>query len=249
MNKKYIYIANWKSYFTYRQANDWMTINKNALATLAKREHIAICPSFESLSTIRDNLNHTNIKLGAQNCSAHNAGAFTGQILIESLKELGCDYCIIGHPEVQRLCTESADILAQKIQKLLHFQITPILCIGETAQDYELSRGAQSIRHPLEPILTHISKQQDLHTLAIAYEPLWAINSNSTPPSSYIQSQLEEIDRLCKRIIPQFTCLKLYGGGVDETNTRQFKNIDILDGFLIGRASTDFQKLQKIVEL
>ncbi|CAN5211617.1 triose-phosphate isomerase [soil metagenome] len=192
----------------------------------------------------------TEILLGAQNCSAHAPGAYTGQVLIESLKQLSCSYCIIGHAEVQQLCPENAQVLAAKAIRLIENGICPILCIGESAQDYELSRGSKKLDELLIPffeILHNADLQQK--KLCIAYEPLWAINSNSTPTPDYIAKQLEHIKTLHLHSIPELVCLKLYGGGVDETNTREFKNIDALDGFLIGRASTDFQKLQKIVEL
>jgi triosephosphate isomerase len=247
-NKNYLYIANWKNYFTYQQANRWTSTHKDALFTLAANNTIAICPSFEALSSINSLIGQTAIKLGAQNCSAHNAGPFTGQVLIESLKELGCTYCIIGHPEVQKSCPENIEHLAKKAERLLEHGITPLLCIGETAQDYELSHGCDKIRIALESFCASLPPNQiDHNVIGIAYEPLWAINSNSTPPIGYIENQLRLTKEVCSHMAPNYRFLILYGGGIDETNIREFKNSDIFDGFLIGRASTDFQKLQKIV--
>ena len=246
--KKYLYVANWKNYFTYHQANNWISSHHDALATLAANNTIVICPSFEALSSINVLIGQTNIKLGAQNCSSHNVGPFTGHVLIESLKELGCSYCIIGHPEVQKVCSENLEQLAKKAERLLEYGITPLVCIGETAQDYELSHGDDKIRIALESFCDSLPTKGMVHTtIGIAYEPLWAVNSDSTPPVAYIEDQLRLAKEVCTRMAPNYTFLFLYGGGIDETNVREFKNIDILDGFLIGRASTDFQKLQKIV--
>lgn len=247
--KDFLYIANWKNYFTLNHAQAWACSNKSPLSTLAEANKIVVCPSLEAMTTIGQMIKETPILLGAQNCSANNCGAFTGQVLAESLQQIGCSYCIIGHPETQRVCPENPQILGQKINQLWDHKITPLLCIGESAQDYELSHGALAIQNRLQPILEQLTSTKSHHTLGIAYEPLWAINSQTTPPFEYIEKQLAHIDSLCTKIIPQLSYLKLYGGGVDETNARQFKNIDILDGFLIGRASTDFQKLQKIVGL
>lgn len=248
-HKKYLYVANWKNYFTYDQANYWVSTHKDALGTLAANNTLVICPSFEALSAINSLIRQTTIKLGAQNCSAHNTGAFTGQVLIESLKELDCSHCIIGHPEVQKVCPESFQDLSKKAVALLSKGITPLVCIGETAQDYELDRGADTIRISLEKFCDSLPNETMEHTIiGIAYEPLWAINSDNTPPIAYIKDQLHLAKEVCSRMAPNYTFLFLYGGGIDETSVREFKNIDILDGFIIGRASTDFQKLQKIVE-
>lgn len=246
--KKYLYVANWKNYYTYHQANSWISNHYDALETLAANHEIVICPSFEALSSINILISQTHIKLGAQNCSAHNAGAFTGQVLIESLKELDCSYCIIGHPEAQKACPETFEQLAKKAKRLLEYRITPLICIGETAQDYELSHGSDKIRIALESFCASLpTHQMDHNIIGIAYEPLWAVNSNSTPPIGYIENQLRLAKEACSRMRPNYNFRFLYGGGIDETNIREFKNSDILDGFLIGRASTDFQKLQKIV--
>lgn len=249
-HKKFLYVANWKSYFTFSQANKWISDHKQALSTLAAHNTMVICPSFEALNSINSALSQSNIQLGAQNCSAHSAGAFSGQVLIESLKELGCNYCIIGHPEVQAVCPESFTDLSKKAVALLQHGITPLVCIGETSQDYELGRSADSIRIKLEQFCDSLPpKTENNGTICIAYEPLWAINSATTPPPSYIEQQLKIAKETCAHQAPDYTFIYLYGGGVDETNVREFKNIDALDGFLIGRSSTDFQKLQKVVEL
>lgn len=244
--KKFIYVANWKSYFTYNQANSWITSHKQALSTLAVHNTIIICPSLEALASVSSLIAQTNINLGAQNCSAHNAGPFSGQVLIESLKELDCSYCIIGHPEVQAVCPESFTQLSKKAAALLQHGITPIVFISETAQDYELARGADTIRIKLEQFCDSLPAQKKgKATICVAYEPLWAVNSASTPPITYIEQQLNSARQVCTRTAPDYTFLFLYGGGIDETNIRAFKNCDPIDGFLIGRASTDFQKLQK----
>lgn len=247
-NKKFLYVANWKNYFTYQQATSWIKTHNVALATLSQHHTLVFCPSFESLYMVGQYSINTPLKLGAQNCSAHRAGAFTGLVLVESLKELGCSYCIIGHSEVQKICPESFQELAKKAIRLLEFGITPLLCIGESAQDYELSRGPDVLRRGIESFCDALpTTKQPNNTIGIAYEPLWAVNSNATPPTDYLETQLMHIKNICSAY-PGYNFLILYGGGIDETNVQQFKNIEVLDGLLIGRASTDFQKLQKIVE-
>lgn len=245
---KFVYVANWKAYFTPNQAYQWAKSHKEALGTLSKNSPIIICPSFDALSIVAQEIKGTPTYLAAQDCSAHHAGPYTGQVLSTSLKEIGCTYCIIGHSEVRQEYHETPAQIAAKACLLLDNGITPIICIGETAHDYDLNRGAQAIEQQLTPILTAIKKENHaLKTIAIGYEPLWAIGTSIVPKSSYLAQQLEAIKRLCNQHLPDYQALLLYGGSIDETNALTFKNIPLLDGILIGHASTDFQKLQKIV--
>ena len=104
------------------------------------------------------------------------------------------------------------------------------------------------IEQQLEPLLGGLkSYKGEFKTIAIGYEPLWAIGNGSTPSTEYISSQLEVIKRIVNQHIPDYKTALLYGGGVNEANALKFKSIPHLDGLMIGGASTDFQKLQKIV--
>jgi triosephosphate isomerase len=246
--KNLFYICSWKAYLSFNQAREYIVQNKSALATLGKDFQIIICASFDVLSTLSNELKGTGISLGAQDCSAHKAGPYTGQVLATSLKEIGCTYCIIGHSEVRKEYQETTPTIAQKALRLLEQSIIPIICIGESAKEYDLNLGTQVVEQQLEPLLTTIKSHKSLFkTIAIGYEPIWAIGNGGTPSAEYLSTQLEVIKRLLNQHIPEYKTLILYGGSVNETNALKFKNIPLLDGVLIGGASTDFQKLQKIV--
>lgn len=250
MNKQFLYITNWKAYFTFNQAHQWVQKNKTALATLAKNNTIIICPSFDALAIVSPVLQEAGVTVGAQNCSEHAAGAYTGQVLIQSLKEIGCTYCFVGHSEVRAELHETTQQIAIKAVLLLQAGITPIICIGESAKDYEIARGTQVIEEQLAPVLQNIVTQNTTHkTIVIGYEPLWAIGNSSMLPADYLNKQLETIKHIVHTITPSYNTPVLYGGGVNAANIRTFKDNPLLDGVLFGHASTDFQILEKIVLL
>ncbi len=243
----FVYIANWKAYFTFNQAKNWISTHKQQLQTLGQNHSIIICPSFDALTMAAHELKETPLTIAAQDCSAHHPGAYTGQVLAASLAQIGCAYTIIGHSETKNECPENNDAIATKALLLLMNSITPIICIGETEQDYEQQRGIAVLEDQLISPLTAIAKNQLGNRIIIGYEPLWAIGNNQIPPQEYLITCLETIKRLCASYAPHYSSLVLYGGSVDETNIRFFKDLSILDGVLIGHASTDFQKFEKIV--
>ena len=101
MNIPYTLIANWKMYFSFNQSVQWIKINKDQLSQACKQRNnqLIICPSFESLYAVKQELGNSSMSLGAQDCSNHEQGAYTGQTSAKSLAEIGCSYCIIGHSE------------------------------------------------------------------------------------------------------------------------------------------------------
>lgn len=244
--KKFIYIANWKAYLSNTQAHDYARTHQAALATLAKTHTMVICPSYDALSLMYSELKESQIALGGQNCSAHKAGPYTGQILAESLAQIGCGYCIVGHTEVRKECPESSALIAAQLSRLLENNITPILCIGESSNEYESSVTTQVLEQQLSP-LNQIKALVQGKTIAIAYEPLWTIQSNSIPQMDYLQQQVNTIKRILAQSIPLAEPLIFYGGNVNEFTIKPLKDSGLLNGVLIGRASTDFQKFQKIV--
>ena len=145
--------------------------------------------------------------------------------MAESLKQIGCQYCIIGHSEVQTEYHESIDTIAKEATTLLDHGIIPIICVGETAQDYEIDRGVQAIEEQLCPVFSAISKKErNGYQLAVAYEPLWTISSGSIPTPEYLKQQITLIQQLAAQIVPQYTCSILYGGSVDEVTIGAFNH-------------------------
>lgn len=230
MNAKiFLYVANWKMYFTHEQAIAWVKEHENELGLLAHQHTLVLCPSFIALQGMARELEKKSILVGAQECSAQTTGAYTGQIDAASLQQVGCRYCIIGHSE-QRAITNDYDV-TQKACRLLENAITPIICISEVTPEQ------------LDPVV-HVRNIFATQEIIIAYEPLWAIGSGTAATQDHVR----DVFRTIKNFLGSSQNYKLlYGGSVNATNCAQFKHIELLDGFLIGKASTDFASLHSII--
>lgn len=248
MQKAYYYIANWKMYFSYLQAIAWYNDNKNQLQQLADASAaLIICPSYDSLAYIAQLTKSSPVLLGAQNCSEHLQGAFTGQISAQSLKEIGINYCIIGHSEVRTACQDTNKQLKQKLQHLIEQNIIPLFCIGESLEEYHTSTTHRSLEKQLEPIFELLNNRSISTPFFIAYEPLWAIGTGVVAHNEHIISVLAAVKKIMKTCKEFHQFRFLYGGTVTSGTISELKKIENLDGFLIGKASTDFQELKKIV--
>ncbi len=247
MRKNYYYIANWKMYFSYAQALAWCNENNDQLMQLANNNRIILCPSYDSLATVRHEISGMSLSLGAQNCSEHLRGAYTGQISAQSLKEIGVSHCIIGHSETRTYYGDSNKSLLQKLKRLIEQEIIPIFCIGESLAEYKDNGTQACIQRQLEPIIDIYGNDAISMPCFIAYEPIWAIGTGVVAQSGHIRQVLAIVrDRIkvCKSF-DRF--LYIYGGTVTSQTVSELKQIEFLDGFLIGNASTNFQELKKIV--
>jgi triosephosphate isomerase (TIM) len=238
--KNFTYIANWKMYLTFNEQINFVNINKEFL----RKNNIIICPSFLALDRIKNDLN-TNLQVGAQNCSEFEFGAHTGEISALSLKEINCSYCIVGHSE-QRANGETDEKISLKVKALLKNNITPIICIGESLYEYENRKTEDVLIRQINTFATAIKDQEFI----IAYEPTWSIGTDLTPSQTQISNIATLIrDTLTGHYFQREKFKIVYGGSVSGQSIKILKEIEALDGFLIGRASTDSQELKKVVEL
>lgn len=247
----YTIIGNWKMYFTFKQALNWLRSAKSELDQVCQKSgnSLILCPSFESLYSINLELKDSQIELGAQDCSNYLQGAYTGQISARSLSEIGCSYCIVGHSERRAYQREQNEEIAQKVKLLLESTISPILCIGESKQEYEAGKTEEILKNQLKPITESLPSQSSKIPFYIAYEPIWAIGTGVTPENSYLEKIFTLIKTITKQWPNKDSIHLLYGGSVNAQTCESLKNISTIEGFLIGKASTDFQELKKIVSL
>ena len=238
---KLLYAANWKMYLSATQEISYFEQYKKDFEELVNSGTIAIFPSFISLPIIALKTKNSSLSVGAQDCSFATDGAYTGQISASTLAELNCMYCIVGHSE-QRALGLTNEQIVQKILRLYESTITPILCVGETQQEYAHGSQEQAIKRQLEPIITAI-KNNKVFDLVIAYEPVWAIGTNTTPTNA----QIEQIFNLITSMMQSspVRLRVLYGGSVTQQTVHQLKGIPGLGGFLIGHASINFQEFKK----
>jgi triosephosphate isomerase len=216
-------------------------------STVNQHGEIVVCPSFcflDFVDTQKAMIADNALKLGAQDCSQFIEGAYTGEVAATYLKDVGCQYGIVGHPERRKLFHENDHIVLAKAKNLLANGITPIICIGSTENQLNVADECTYITKQINFFLRNFEKKD---IFIFAYEPSHAIGTNVVPA---IQS-IKEIASIIKMIICNFDFEKksliLYGGSVDENSIKSLKTVHEIDGFLIGRASIDFQKLKNII--
>jgi len=230
-----IFVANWKSYLSNNSAKNWIHTHRERLVQIALKNSIIICPDATCLAYAIEKLSPA-VHIGGQNCSEYQPGAHTGEISAQSLKEVGAQFCIIGHSETRKANSETADCIAQKALRLQDAGITPIICIGENYQNDLLT------------ILPTLKKTtQPLSSCFFAFEPESAIGTNILLPEQSLKESLATIKSLINTTLFDTKTALLYGGSVSSTTIQSLKKISEIDGFLLGRASLDFQELENIV--
>ncbi|MFA6184100.1 MAG: triose-phosphate isomerase [Parcubacteria group bacterium] len=215
-----------------------------------KNVKLIICPPFIHLETFRKKIDLAKVSLGAQNIHQEASGRFTGEISAPMVKNFGGDYVIIGHSERRNYFNEDNEIINKKIKISLKNGLTPIICIGETANERINGEIKNVISKQLMEGLQDISKTK-FSQIIIAYEPVWAIGSGKVPTSDEImearilmQKILADKFDLTFDKMPQI----IYGGSVD---TKDIKEVCInsgMNGVLVGGESLHVESFIKIAE-
>jgi triosephosphate isomerase (TIM) len=247
--KPYTLVANWKMFFSYNQALEWCQQHKQDLIALTTKHSFIVCPSYDVVATLSKLFAESSVKIGAQNCSEYSHGAYTGQVSAQSLNELGARYCIIGHSEVRTALCETNDKLFHKMEQLVAHSLIPIFCIGETKEEHEQKITHKKIEQQLEPLLRLLRLSTKPLQCLIAYEPIWAIGTGIVADNDHISLALTHIKKLLEPYKNTHTFSLLYGGAVTGDTLGELIKIRELEGFLVGKAGTNFQVLKKIVSL
>ena len=237
--------GNWKMNCTVEEAEAFFKHFK-----LQKKEGVEmlICPPFTDLPLTNFFLARTSVHWGAQNVYPEEKGAFTGEISPAMLKGLGCSYVICGHSERREILGESDEFIARKVKAVKEHGMTPILCVGETAEERKNGQTEERIASEIRSALWGIDKK-DVGSLVIAYEPIWAIGSGkaATPEDALEVCTLirEKIGKIFTPDIARKVRI-LYGGSVNEKNAASF-NLSGIDGVLVGGASLKADTFAAIV--
>lgn len=240
--------GNWKMYKTTAEAKAFA----EEFSKLYKDTDVraAICAPFTQLVALKEAFAGTNVKLGAQNVHFEDEGAFTGEISVEMLKEIGVDYCIIGHSERRECFAETDKTVNLKLKKLFSSsEIIPILCVGENLSEREAGNAFDVVEEQLKADLEGIDKA-DVSKLVIAYEPIWAIGTGKTATPEQAGEMCAHIRNIIEKLYDEDTCDSViiqYGGSVKPENASEIMNMDEIDGALVGGASLDASKFIKIV--
>ncbi|HBS48046.1 TPA: hypothetical protein DEO28_02455 [Candidatus Dependentiae bacterium] len=251
MDKKYIVVSNWKMNKCINDALTFCTSNLESLIKISETEPVSIilCPSFLGLYPLIKIFKDTSIKIGSQDCSSHLKGSYTGQISAECLHEISCDFCIIGHNERRKYNNEKDEEIVQKFFHLINFDINPILCIGETKEQFETKQTFKILEEQLKHVLELFNSNFVKKTLTpcISYEPTWSIGTGDIPDKKHLEVVFAWLANICKKNASMSQVKLLYGGSVSEDSIDMIKKINFIDGFLIGNKSLEFESFVKII--
>lgn len=242
---KYTYIANWKMNLSYAESIDYSIHNQHQLKALSQDGNIILCPSFVALAPIIEIFKNSTVSIGAQTCSEYQSGSYTGEVSAQSLAEMGVTHCFVGHSERRIYFRETTDKIIKKTNLLLENNIQPIICIGETQEQFEQNATLTILTEQLRPIIESI--QHTDKPFMIAYEPIWSIGTGVVPESSYLEEVFEWLRKLTRSHRSHYSIQLLYGGSVTEKNISLLKKISHIDGFLIGNASTRIDEFARII--
>lgn len=211
---------------------------------------IVVCPPFTSLWVVKEIINDTNIHLGAQNMYWETKGAFTGETSSLMLKDVGCEYVILGHSERRQFFKEASGEVANKTKAALSVNLTPIVCVGENLEEKESGKTESIIEQEIKALFPKIDSTLAARII-VAYEPIWAIGtgkSSSTQDANLTIKFIRELfsseygSKIAERI------RILYGGSVNPKNISEFMNESDIDGALVGGVSLHALSFSQIVK-
>ena len=248
MRRLPIIAGNWKMNKTVGEALDLVKQLKASISGV-KGVEVVIAPPFTALFAVCQELMGSSISLAAQNLFWEEKGAYTGEVSPLMLKEVGCQYVIIGHSERRQFFGETDETVNRKIKIALDQELKPIFCIGETLKEREEGKTFSIIERQIEGGLKDLSEEK-IQTLVIAYEPVWAIGTGktATPQQAEEVHQFirERFGRLYSRKSAEGVRIQ-YGGSVTPENIKGLINQENIDGALVGGASLKAEVFSKIV--
>jgi triosephosphate isomerase len=246
--RKPLIVGNWKMNNSTAESVELVEKLKASMKNMAGVE-VVVAPPFTSMDKVRGAIKGSNIKLCAQNLFWEDKGAYTGEVSPLMIKDLGCEYVVIGHSERREYFKESDEIINKKIKAALRNKLKAIVCVGETLKEREDGKMIEVIESQIKKGLKDLSVNE-AKELTIAYEPVWAIGTgrNATP------SQANEVHAYIRKLLSQIfnedvaSNIKiLYGGSVKPSNSAELMSEKEIDGALVGGASLEADSFAQIV--
>jgi triosephosphate isomerase len=251
MNKerKLIIAGNWKMNKTVAEALDLVRGLKIELANV-KEVDIVVCPPFTALCEVSKAILDSNLRLGAQNMSEQNAGAYTGEIAAGMLKEFSVRYVILGHSERRQYQKEPDALIARKAAAVHAASLKPIVCIGETLAERDAGQMQNVLETQARGSLAGLSKDQMAETI-VAYEPVWAIGTGKTATTAQAQEAHAFIRGVLSKMFDETVARRVriqYGGSVKASNARELMSQADVDGALVGGAALEARSFGDIIK-
>ena len=210
----------------------------------------AICAPFTDLETLVEAFAGTDIKVGAQNVHFADEGAYTGEVSVAMLEDIGVDFCIVGHSERRQYFAETDETVNLKLKKLLTGAIRPIMCVGESLDERDAGSAFDRVKSQLQLGLADIDAK-DAARIVIAYEPIWAIGTGRTATPEQAEEMCAFIRNTLIELYDEDTADEMiiqYGGSVKPANATDIMNMDEIDGALVGGASLKAKDFMEIID-
>ena len=231
--------GNWKMNTTLATAVELAEAVSRDVADAIERVDVAVFPPFPYLQAVGHALGHRSVMLGAQDCSAEEAGAFTGQVAASMLDDLGVQVALVGHSERRHGLGESNELIGRKLRTAIDYGLIGLLAVGETLSERDAGKVRDVVLGQLSAALDEV-EADDLRQLIIAYEPVWAIGTGRTATPVQAQEAHQLIrDALRSRYDAPFadSVHILYGGSMTASNAADLLAQPDIDGGLVGGAS------------
>ena len=248
--RKQIAAANWKMNLTSTEAEALLNEFKNKDYKLSANQQVIMAVPFPYLSLAAEIIgNKAQFFVAAQDVSAHNKGAYTGEVSAAMLHSLAIKYVLIGHSERREYHNENSTLLLQKVKEAIANNLQPIFCCGEPLGIREAEKQNDYVAKQLEEVLFQLNADE-LKNITIAYEPIWAIGTGKTASSEQAQEIHAHIRSVIKGKFGEAVANDisiLYGGSVKGSNAEELFAKPDVDGGLVGGASLDAEDFSKII--
>ena len=245
--RKPIIVGNWKMNKTPSEALEFMKGIEEVLTGNEAADY-GIGAPYVDLDVCVKNAKH--LIIGAENCNEVDSGAFTGEVSVPMLKEIGITYCIIGHSERRTYYAETDEHCALKAKRLFADNIIPILCIGETEAQYDAGQTEDVIKSQLKGSLAGLDASE-VARMVIAYEPIWAIGTGKSASVEIAENCCKLVRDTVKALYDEATAQSVrvqYGGSVKPNNIKEYMACEDIDGALIGGASLKVDSFKEIID-
>ena len=237
--RKYIVAGNWKMNTTVPEGVELAKAVVEKGKDLPANVELVVAPPFTHLACVADVLKGSKVVLSAQNCADHEKGAYTGEVAVNMLTSIGCQYTILGHSERRQYYGETDEKLVVKTRLALEAGLKVILCVGENLDEREAGKHFEVVTEQTKAVLYNFTAE-DMKNIVIAYEPVWAIGTGKTATAE----QAEEIHACIRTVIAEKFGLEvaedltiLYGGSCKPSNAKELFAQKDIDGGLIGGAA------------
>jgi triosephosphate isomerase len=241
--------GNWKMNGLLKEARDLAAGLRKELGPNAGGPEVLVCPPFLALAAVQEALQGSPIQIGAQDVHWEPKGAFTGELSIAMLKEVGCSAVILGHSERRHIMGETNEMVNRKLKACLAAGLLPIVCVGELVEERNMGVTREVVERQISKGYDGLSPEEVAKTV-IAYEPVWAIGTGKTATPR----QAEEVHHYLRKLITQKSgeavgqgIRILYGGSVSPDNVKDLMAEEDIDGALVGGASLKVDSFLKIV--